>query len=65
MCMKPITYVVRVIIPDGKNKTVAEEEYVGTIYLVDEITHDLIIRNNGAEVIQIHNYNWLSIRPKS
>lgn len=63
--MEPITYIVRVILPDGKNKTVIEEEYVGTEYIVDDVTNSLIISYEGGLVVEIHNYNWLSIRPKS
>lgn len=63
--MEPITYNVRVIIPDGKNKSVVTEEYVGTEYTVDDVTNSLIISYEGSLVIEIHNFNWLSISPKS
>lgn len=62
--METITYIVRVIIPDGKNKTVVEEEYVGTEYTTDE-NNNLIISHDGGLVVDIHNYNWVSIKPKS
>ena len=63
--MEPITYIIRVILPDGKNKIVVEEEYIGTEYTVDDVTNNLTISHDGGLVVEIHNYNWISIKPKS
>lgn len=62
--MEPIVYIVRVILPDGKNKIVVEEEYEGDTYIVDATTKNLIIIRDGGIVIEFHTYNYVSIRPK-
>lgn len=62
--MEQITYIVRVILIDGKNKTVVEEEYVGASYYHDQNNNLVIVDQNNDIVIDIHNYNYVSIRPK-
>jgi hypothetical protein len=61
--MEHTVYVVRVILPDGKNKTVVEEEYSASGYKKDE-NNNLVLVDKDLEsvVIEFHNYNWLSIR---
>lgn len=63
--MEDKVYIVRVIIPDGKNKNVVEEEYTGVSYYHDENNNLVIMDKNNEVVIDIHNYNYVSIKPKS
>jgi len=58
-------YIVRVIIPDGKNKLVIEENIQAYICRVD-VNNNLVFEDeNGELIIQYHSYNWLSLRPAS
>lgn len=57
-------FIVRVILIDGKNKTVVEEEYTGASYYHDENNNLVIVDKDNNTVIDIHNYNYVSIRPK-
>lgn len=57
-------YIVRVILPDGKNKLVVEEEYDADHYFHDE-NNNLVLEDEMCNtVVDIHNYNYVSIRPK-
>jgi len=58
-------YIVRVIIPDGKNKMIVEEEYNAACYITEEVTNNLVLFDELNDiVIEFHTYNWLSIKPK-
>jgi len=57
-------FIVRVIIPDGKNKNTVEEEYTAASYYKDENNNLILVDENGNLVVDIHTYNWLSIKPK-
>ncbi len=57
-------YIVRVIIPDGKNKNTVEEEYTAFEYEMDINNNLRLVTINGDTVIEFHTYNWLSIKPK-
>lgn len=57
-------YIVRMIIPDGKNKTVVEEEYTAASYYHDENNNLVLIDADNQTIVDIHNYNYISIRPK-
>jgi len=63
--MEMTTYIVRVIVPDGKNKTVVEEEYTAFSYEHDINNNLILLDENGNTIIDFHTYNWLSIKPKS
>lgn len=62
--MENITYVIEVIIPEGKNKQVLEREYEAFTYEKDENNNLRLITEDGSLIIEYHNYNWISIRPK-
>ena len=59
-----IVYIVRVILPDGKNKIVEEEEYTAFEYHTYDNNNLRLVTRDGSTVIEFHNYNWISIRPK-
>ena len=59
-----ITYVVRMILPDGKNKTIVEEEYIAASYYHDSNNNLVLVDENNEVVVDIHNYNYVSIKPK-
>jgi hypothetical protein len=59
-----ITYIVRMILPDGKNKTIVEEEYNAASYYHDQNNNLVLVDANNNVVIDIHNYNYVSIKPK-
>lgn len=55
------TYIIRVIIPEGKNKSIQEETQVAFSYRKDE-NNNLIFENKYGELIyEYHNYNWLGV----
>lgn len=63
--MEQKAYIIRIILPDGKNKIVVEEEYTAALYYHDENNNLILEDNNGCVIVEIHNYNWISIKPKS
>jgi hypothetical protein len=58
-----MVYIVRVILPDGKNKMVVEEEHDADNYEKD-INNNLVLWKDQRLVVEYHTYNWLSIKPK-
>jgi hypothetical protein len=56
-------YIVRVILPDGKNKMVVEEEYTADSFYTDSLGNLVLEDAAGALVVEFHSYNWLSIKP--
>lgn len=59
-----ITFIVRVILIDGKNKMIVDEEYTAANYYHDENNNLVLVDEESNVVIDIHNYNYVSIRPK-
>lgn len=58
-------FIVRIILPDGKNKTVVDEVVEADHYNKDENNNLAFYDDNFQFVIEYHNYNWISVKPES
>lgn len=56
------TFIIRVIIPEGRNKLIQEETQIAFMYRTDE-NNNLIFEDEKGELIyEYHNYNWLGVK---
>ena len=62
--MEQTTYLVRVILVDGKNKMVVTEEVTAFDYFTDSNNNLVFNDANGDMIREYHNYNWISLEPK-
>lgn len=54
-------YIIRVIVPDGKNKSLQEETQNACSYRKDENNNLIFEDENGELVYEYHNYNWFGV----